>query len=374
MGLGSVLKRTLSGVAHGAQAVAGDVAQAVQPSAAPQSPAMSAPNPYVGFDVPDFKLPDLDPADPDYKEKKAIHDAYEELGSMHQQHVAQAGSAYQTMYNNLAHDIKARPQGKEFSPLSAFAIGLGNPDALKNVAAHNDSVTAGAAQKDSDLLALKEQALKGQIQQMMSEGKFAQALKQSAMLADVQAMQSRSESERAHKNKLEEINTTQDAMTKRTNIISDRMRAVADSKERVARSVGAKLPAPAKAKMDANIAKAKQDYGRETANDPLTGEAVPLEQKAAATKKFNDEIDMITDDAIKELGLKPASNAPADTAGLGAAGIDPEAAAAEPANAADAAAVGEKPVGVKMKKGNVTRMVSPAMVARAKELGYSEVK
>lgn len=359
MSVGSVIKRVVSGAGHVARGVGQEVAGAMQPQPAPQSSVEAAPPADIGYNIPEFKLPALDPNDPDYEEKKAIHDAWDQLGQMHSDFAKTQNETYRKSVEDLAGHVRGRAAGKRFSPLSAFMIGMGNPEALKQVAATNAEAEQGDRQKEMDLFNLREQALKGQIAQMMEQGKFAQALKQSALLADVHATQGRIQGQQAHKAKLAEIKATQDAMTERTRMTNQRMIEVADKRLATVNGVIGKLPDADKQKMKSQLDAARAEFTKGISMNPVTGIEPTEEEKAAAWEKYQQKTNDIYDDAVEAVGkVKPVS-APA-----------PENPAAAPSGANSASE------GLRMKnpKTGKVGLVPPDKIARAKALGFIEVK
>ncbi len=267
MSIGSIFKKVVSGAG---QALAGP-----EP-ARPDATATAMPD--LGLDVPDFQLPQLDENDPDYEDKKAIHDAYEELGRMHTEHARGAGEQYKTMYNDLAKGVREQATGKEFSPLSALMIGMGSDKGLENVQAHNQSVKNATHQRDQDLLSLKERALRGQIDQFLAEGKFSQALKAQALLADVAAVQDRTKAERAQQMKIEQLGITEEGKNKRAEMINTRMVQVADRRMKILQAQLGKLSDADKFAYQTKLAAVKSEYAEGIGANKLTGRK-PSEEK-----------------------------------------------------------------------------------------------
>lgn len=192
MSIGSVIRGVASGVGKAGKVVGNDLRAALEP--APEQPVTPAAMINTAQQSPSpqpFQLPDLDPSDPDYEEKKAVHDAYTRLAAMHDEWTKEAGDPYMQQYQDLQKYVASRPSPKRFSPLSAFAIAMGNPAAAERVAQTNSSADDEMRRREDYLLGLKEKALQGHIQKLLDEGNFRQALTQSAALADLNATQQR---------------------------------------------------------------------------------------------------------------------------------------------------------------------------------------
>jgi len=209
MSVGSVLKRVVTGAPGAAlgvrQAVLGQQGLGVyEPDAAP-APAEAAPSaapaPEIGF-----KLPELDPNDPDIEEKTAIHRAYEQLAAQLQ---SDPDIDYKAKYNELAEYAKSRPEPRRWNPFSSFAIAMGSPGVgAGKVLSDNEKADKTMQDREDYLLGLKEQALKGEIAQLAQKGNFKKMLSQTALLEELAATQKRITEARAHKNKLAEIEET----------------------------------------------------------------------------------------------------------------------------------------------------------------------
>lgn len=201
MSVGSVLKKIgavpLGGVSAAKQLLGANAG----PAPMPQAPAAAAP---AEAPAP-FKLPDLDPNDPDIEEKQAIHAAYTQLSEMLTGSAADDNIDLKSKYEELAKYAEGRPQPKKWSPFSSFAIAMGSPDAMNKVTSDNARADKLSQEREDYLLGLKEAALKGEIAQLMEKGNFKKALTQSALLEELAATQKRIHDARAGKQKLAEI-------------------------------------------------------------------------------------------------------------------------------------------------------------------------
>lgn len=110
---------------------------------------------------------------------------------------------FKAEYAKLMEENK-KPERRKLSPLHALALSLGGGNeavdrAQKNVDTENDENES----RFRELLGYKEQALKGQIEQMLNEGKFKQALVQSEELAKMNAVLDRIKTSRANKHEMD---------------------------------------------------------------------------------------------------------------------------------------------------------------------------
>jgi hypothetical protein len=196
MSIGSVIKR----VAHG---VGNELRQAVQPQAeAPINAAIPPDAPLPQYKPID--LPEIDPNDPDAADKQKVHDYIRALEQAHSEYAASQPD-YHQQYQQLADYVNSKPEPKRFDPLSAFAIGMGDINNLSKVADVNAAADKERHAKEDYLLNLREQAMKGNIQRLMEEGKFQQALKESAALQTLNVEQEKAKESRAGKQRLAEI-------------------------------------------------------------------------------------------------------------------------------------------------------------------------
>lgn len=144
-----------------------------------------------------FSLPELDENDQDYEEKKAIHDAYAQLEKILID--AAPDVDYEKEYRSLRESHRNRPERKSPNPISAFAIAMGAGEkGLRTMKETEDTRLSEADKKWSDIFALQEASIKGDIQQKLESGKFRQALAQSKVLADLQSTTERIKGKRAH--------------------------------------------------------------------------------------------------------------------------------------------------------------------------------
>lgn len=219
MSLGSVLKRIAKAPVKAAGAVGQAVQQAVEPPA-PQAMDTSMPE-YTPPAYQPMELPDIDPADPDAEHKTAVHAWIRELEKAHAEQAQSQGPEYHAQYEKLAKYAASQPQERAFDPISAFMIGMGSDEGLQDVKAHGLAVDKQKREREDYLLGLKEQAIKGNLQKLMEEGKFKQALTQSAALEELHATQDRIKSAREHKEKLKEIEETNKGKVQVANIRAD---------------------------------------------------------------------------------------------------------------------------------------------------------
>ena len=203
MALSSVIRKIGQGAASVGKAVAGPSGFGViQPAAAPppQEAPAQAPQEMEGF-----TLPELDPNDPDYEEKKAVHEAYTRLGGMLKDSADGDGIDYRGKYKELADYAASRPLPRTWNPFSAFAIAMGSEAGAKKVASDNERAVKAAQDREDYIQSTKEAAIKGEIAQALEKGNFRKALQQSEALAELNTTLGRIKSEREHKQQLEEI-------------------------------------------------------------------------------------------------------------------------------------------------------------------------
>jgi hypothetical protein len=206
MSVGSVLKKVAGAGVGAGKAILGPSGIGAFTETAPQvAPAAGPPSAAVPPETP-FALPDLDPADPDYEEKKAIHEAYTELSK---RLAPDDGVNYQEKYAELAKHVASRPEPKHWSPFSSFAIAMGSPGAgASKVASDNARADEEHQSREDTILRLKEEALKGEIAQLAQKGNFKKMLTQTALLEELASTQKRIRDAREHKQKMEEIDKT----------------------------------------------------------------------------------------------------------------------------------------------------------------------
>lgn len=219
MSIGSVIKKIAKAPVKAVGAVGRAAAQAVEPPApAPMDTSMPE---YTPPAYQPMELPEIDPADPDAEHKQAVHSWIRELEAAHAEQAKGQGKEYHDQYEKLAQYAASGAKERKFDPISAFMIGMGSDEGLDTVKEHNRSVDKAAREREDYLLGLKEQALKGNIQKLMDEGKFKQVLTQSAALEELHATQDRIKSAREHKEKLAEIEATNKGKTAVANIRAD---------------------------------------------------------------------------------------------------------------------------------------------------------
>lgn len=203
MSIGSVIRKVAGAPLAVGKAVGGELKEALQ------APVDSSPTPsFPAYTPPEYKpmdLPELDKNGLDYEEKNAIHDYVRKLEAAHEEHRKSQGDEYHKQFEELAKYVDSKPTARRFSPLSMFAIAMGNPEAMKNVAAQNSKADDEVAKRDEYLLTLKENALKGNIQRLMEEGNFKKALTESAALQELNHVLKLASEKRQQRDELEKI-------------------------------------------------------------------------------------------------------------------------------------------------------------------------
>lgn len=170
---------------RGANAAVSGVGSAMKAAIAPaaEAPAEApAPEPQDRPSQP-FSLPALDESDPDYAEKKAVHDALTSLDS--QWATSMPDIDYQGHYRKISEHAKKAPKDREWNVLSKLAVALGtqNPDrpydenpglaAMRNTAREKGDAERKTFEED---MSLRKEALSGHIRQLMDQGNFRKAL------------------------------------------------------------------------------------------------------------------------------------------------------------------------------------------------------
>lgn len=207
MGIGNVVKRVATGVGGAAASVGKSLANTLSPGVFPERSRPSGVlNPAAApeDEMEDFKLPDLDPNDPDIEEKTAIHDAYSQLADL----MEDPDVDYRAKYKEMADYVSSKPEPRRWSPLAGFAIGMGNPGALAQVAQDNRAADKTREDREEEIARIQEEAIKGEISQHMQSKNFKKALTQSKALADLETTRERIKQTREHTNKLAEIEAT----------------------------------------------------------------------------------------------------------------------------------------------------------------------
>jgi len=292
------------------------VAQPVEGTPAPAAAPAAAPAPAS----PGFQLPELDPNDPDYAEKKQIHDAFVALDAHFNK--ALPGVDYQKHYADIQAEMAKAPQERHLSPLSKLAIAMGtqnpnNPYAPNVGLAMEDQTAKGVhAQEQSDFektLEMKKAAIEGHFQQLLGQGEFRKAL----ALADVKARNDltaeRLKGEREHKNKLEEIEAQN---TGRANVARINAQGAMDRAERrlaAAKSASDKLNlSPSdKSQMHEEYAAAARRFNMAVAADPNTGMRPEQDVIDQAEELHRREIMRIHDFyESREIGTRPPNAGP----------------------------------------------------------------
>jgi hypothetical protein len=181
-----------------------------------------------------MELPEIDPADPDAEHKTAVHGWIRELEAAHAEQAKGQGKEYHDQYEQLAR-MSSKGGERKFDPISAFMIGMGSEKGLNMVLDQNAKADKSTREREDYILGMQEQAMKGNLQKMMDEGKFKQVLTQSAALEKLHAAQDRIKSERGHKEKLAEIEKTN---TGRADVANIRADAVIQSAQTRAQGMG----------------------------------------------------------------------------------------------------------------------------------------
>jgi hypothetical protein len=195
-------------IKRGGRAAARGVSSAIR-TAAPAPAPTEAPVPEPQDTAPKgFTLPELDPNDSDYEEKKMVHDAMIALEKHYSDNMP--GVDFEGHYRKLASELKNAPSERQWNPLSKFAIAMGtqNPENpyAPNVGLAKMEDVAGkklTEEKTSfdENMALRKEALSGHIRQLLDQGKFRQALGQLEVQSQMGIMGRRKE----HEFKLGEI-------------------------------------------------------------------------------------------------------------------------------------------------------------------------
>lgn len=218
MSIGSVIKKIAKAPVKAAGAVGKAVVQAATPPAPRQ---FSAEMPeYTPPEYRPMDLPEIDPADPDAEHKTAVHGWIRELEAAHAEQAKGQGKEYHDQYEQLAR-MSSKGGERKFDPISAFMIGMGSEKGLNMVLDQNAKADKSTREREDYILGMQEQAMKGNLQKMMDEGKFKQVLTQSAALEKLHAAQDRIKSGREHKEKLAEIEKTNEGKKAVANIRAD---------------------------------------------------------------------------------------------------------------------------------------------------------
>jgi len=173
-------------------------AQTMVPLTAASSTAVAPPDNNVNIDAPAVD----DPTTPeDESEEQVIERSMKALGDKLRE--AAPHIDFKTEYEKLLEENK-RPERRGISPFKAFALALGGgPEAVERLSKRADDENDADDSAWRDIMNFKEQALKGDIQQKLEEGKFKQALAQSEELAKMQAGLSRIVDKRKHEQAVE---------------------------------------------------------------------------------------------------------------------------------------------------------------------------
>lgn len=284
MSIGSVIKR----VAHG---VGNELRSAVQPQAEPPINAQLPPDAAIPQYQP-MELPEIDPKDPEAASKQQIHDYIRALEKAHAEYAASQPD-YHQQYQQLADYVNSGPAPKRFDPLSAFAIGMGDINNLKQVADVNAAADKERHAKEDYLLNLREQAMKGNIQRLMEEGKFQQALKESAALQTLNAEQEAAKEKRTAKQRLAEIEAQN---TGRANVAHIRADSVIKAAQTHAQNLGSHLNLK-KDLIKAKTAEAVAEIRGIMSSKDMMGQANwDPEAVRAVQSRLDDELDALAGD------------------------------------------------------------------------------
>lgn len=265
-----------------------------------------------------FQLPELDPNDPDFAEKKRVHDSILALDKHFLENVPNVD--FMKHYQGIIDEQKKAPGRRELHPLSKFAIALGtqgeDPSApnvgLASVRKTEDERLGREQDSFEKVLGLKKAALEGHINQLMSQGKFRQALSQLALSQDMAIDEER----RKHGFRMKEEEAKIGGRRAVAEINAKSAKERAEIRAKHATSVGANLKlAPAdRAEMAARIESAKRKFNLATARDPVTLEGPSTEQIDSADDIYRIELRDIHDEyEDREIGNRPPPAGPAAT-------------------------------------------------------------
>ena len=169
-------------------------APAAEPETPISTPAVAAPTPAVA---------DATKAGAGEDEDAIIQNAMKQLGDRLRE--AAPHIDFSAEYKKLLEENK-RPERKGISPFKAFAISLGGgPQAVESARQSNEKANDEADSRWREIMSIREQALRGDIQQKLDEGKFKQALAQSEELARMNSALERAKGAREHGFRMEEI-------------------------------------------------------------------------------------------------------------------------------------------------------------------------
>lgn len=310
-----VIKRGAGKVASGVKHAVSD-----QPSMQQALPELPAPEAAPSEAPPGLALPDLDPKDPDYEEKKAIHDAFTGLDKHFNENVP--GVDFYKHYRGIMDDLKKAPQERHLNPLSKFAIALGTQDPEHPYAPNTGLATAQKTAENQQseeealfgkALGFKKEALEGHLKQLLQQGDFKKALSQSAALQDLAATQGRIKNEREGAQKIKEIEATNTGRAQVARMRADSAKTVADIRAQHATAVGKNLNlSPSdKAQQAAQIAGAKAKYLNMINDDPQTHEPASQEMIDRADEVYRKElIDIHNYFEEREIGERPSAASP----------------------------------------------------------------
>jgi hypothetical protein len=264
-----------------------------------------------------MELPTLDPNDPQFEEKKQIHDYVRQVETAHQGYVKNQPD-YTEQYQRLADYVDTKPEPKRFSALSAFAIGMGNPEALKNVSAANLKAEEAHTKRDQYLLDLRETAMKGNIQKLMEEGNFKKVLTESTALMELHRAQKAAAEKRQQIDEISKIKERNKGTLSVANVRADAARASAIRRASTLAN-GWGLTPTESLSID-TMYKAEIEHAVTT--DPETGDKVVNDETLLKIRSaWQDDLEALGEKLhpenspdYKRPAETPATSAPADTA------------------------------------------------------------
>jgi len=194
MSIGNVIRK----VAGAPLAIGKAVGSGLQEALEGMPEAALAPPTFADAPMPEYQLTDTTGMDPD------IAKYIQTMEAAHQAHIKDTPD-YGKQFKELSDYVDSKPQPRRFSPLSAFAIAMGNPDAMKNVEGANAKADSAHDKREQYILDLKETAMKGNIQKLMEEGNFKKVLTESAALMELHRAQKAADEKRQQSNEMEKI-------------------------------------------------------------------------------------------------------------------------------------------------------------------------
>lgn len=294
----------------------------------PKEEPVAAPTPEPKDRIPKgFTLPDLDPDDPDYADRKQVHDALLSLDKHWTE--AMPSIDYEGHYRKLAEEMKKAPEKREWNVLSKLAIALGtqNPDdiysenlGLATMRRESESRQAQQRKEFEETMGLKKEALSGHIKQLMEQGKFRQALTELAAKEQLGITKAR----REHEFKIEEESQKGDIKKEVARIQAQAALERAERRLAYLRETSAKLRlSPSdKAQMDAEYRAAGArlaDTKKQWAEGMISDEQVEVaeEEHRQEMKRIHDYFE------DRELGERPPEAGPREGSPKPRGGMEP---------------------------------------------------